>query len=499
MGGALRAGASQSITRSEPWSCRAASAGGQLYGSYVSTAYSWRAAYWWLLLPVGLALAALVVLGRWHYGPGFWGCGRKPAAAAGVGGKAATAPLVESEEAAPAARAAATGSLLSDVCDLLSRPLYLLVVFGYAGYMAVYAGAGSLTGIVLVGLGLVQSEDSAALLNCLSFGISGPLGSVLGGWILQRLLRRHNVTGDSFHEEAAGDDHWQQQQEEEEGAGGGGAVDAIGTAADASAGPSGPLLGSGTGDGSIIGYELPYASVNGGPAGGGHSVAGDSASEALIVDAGGVVVGASKRGYRLSGTGKRTPAPSRSTGSGSGSGWWCCGCVSWRFTEGLRISDVPLLSDAVAVLGGFMTFSALVFFVGNGTTLLPHGVYSFFICYVIGTLALMAAVSSMQMAFMLSVPPRLRAFSVGFAVVLGHALGDVPSPYVIGNLLDTLAPRDCPPGTTDVNTCTRSAAGVQHALLITYSWLGWPMVLWCAALLLARRYRGGSAHAPRPS
>lgn len=492
------------------WSSRALRlpAGGQLYGSYVSTAYSWRAAYWWLLLPVGMALAALVVLGRWHYGPRFWGCGRK-ATAASVGSKgggkaagtsaAATAPLVEAD-AAPGASGAGTGtgpggapgSLWSDICDLLSRPLYLLIVFGYAGYMAVYAGAGSLTGIVLVGLGLVQSEDSAALLNCLSFGISGPLGSLLGGWILQRLLRRHNVTGTSIQEgEEEGDGAWQQAAvaAAEEGM----EEAAVGLAGEAPT--SGGAFGTVTTDdagGSIIGYELPYASVNSGGGGGGGSgasAAGDSASEALLVDAGGVVVGASKRGYRLSGTGKVAHAP-RSTR------WWC---VSWRFTQGLRSSDIPLLTDAVAVLAVFLTFSAAVFFTGNGTTLLPHGVYSFFICYVIGTLALMAAVSSMQMSFMLSVPPRLRAFSVGFAVVLGHALGDVPSPYVIGKLLDVLAPRDCPPGTVDVNTCSRSAAGVQRALLLTYSWLGWPVLLWCAAWFLARRHRGAAAPAAAPA
>ena len=43
-----------------------------------------------------------------------------------------------------------------------------------------------------------------------------------------------------------------------------------------------------------------------------------------------------------------------------------------------------------------------------------------------------------------------RGFAVGFSTLLMHALGDVPSPIIIGSLKGTLAP-DCTPTDDDKN------------------------------------------------
>lgn len=41
---------------------------------------------------------------------------------------------------------------------------------------------------------------------------------------------------------------------------------------------------------------------------------------------------------------------------------------------------------------------------------------------------------------MSSVPPENRSFAIALNTLCIHALGDVPSPVVVGNLLDTMAP-----------------------------------------------------------
>ena len=61
-----------------------------------------------------------------------------------------------------------------------------------------------------------------------------------------------------------------------------------------------------------------------------------------------------------------------------------------------------------------------------------------------------SSTSTMNIAVLESVPSMHRGFAVGFSTLLMHALGDVPSPIIIGSLKGTLAP-DCTPTDDDKN------------------------------------------------
>lgn len=87
------------------------------------------------------------------------------------------------------------------------------------------------------------------------------------------------------------------------------------------------------------------------------------------------------------------------------------------------------------------------------------------------------------LAMMGSVAHEDRALAMGLGQIIQHALGDVPAPAVIGALTDSLAP---------LTPSGRSKAGLELTLFITMAWLGWTVLLWVAALVVACR------NAPRP-
>ena len=66
-----------------------------------------------------------------------------------------------------------------------------------------------------------------------------------------------------------------------------------------------------------------------------------------------------------------------------------------------------------------------------------------------------------------SVPIENRAMAVALSIMCIHALGDVPSPVVIGAIADHAAP--------------------SQTLLVTMLWIGWAVVFWGGCWILARR------------
>ena len=104
---------------------------------------------------------------------------------------------------------------------------------------------------------------------------------------------------------------------------------------------------------------------------------------------------------------------------------------------------------------------------------------------------LLSSTVTINVGLMGAVPHELRPLAVGVGVLLTHALGDVPSPAVVGALLDAWSPLQCAAGavTGDCISCPRSPRGLQGVLLATTAWLMWPVLLW----VWAGWARGGKA------
>lgn len=96
----------------------------------------------------------------------------------------------------------------------------------------------------------------------------------------------------------------------------------------------------------------------------------------------------------------------------------------------------------------------------------------------LGALCLFINTAAVNLAILASVPPESRPFAVGLGTVVLHALGDVPSPVIIGQVADQLAP-----GTTK----DRSHRGLQITMVLTTMWLLWALLFWGGAWFLASR------------
>eukprot|EP00941_MAST-03F_sp_MAST-3F-sp1_P001760 g1760.t1 len=84
-----------------------------------------------------------------------------------------------------------------------------------------------------------------------------------------------------------------------------------------------------------------------------------------------------------------------------------------------------------------------------------------------GCLLIFATTSGTNLACMMSVKHSQRSLAVALCVVLMHALGDVPSPPVIGLLIDDI--------------------GVRDAIFFVAIWLSFVAFLWGIGYFLAKR------------
>ncbi|KAK1941688.1 putative sphingolipid transporter spinster 1 [Phytophthora citrophthora] len=116
------------------------------------------------------------------------------------------------------------------------------------------------------------------------------------------------------------------------------------------------------------------------------------------------------------------------------------------------------------------------------------------LCLVFLTLCLffMCALSVPETIAVLELFPKSRqAMAVAANTLIIHALGDVPSPIVLGAIKDSWAPH-C--GTVEIDgeaklnpDCSEDHAGLRDVLLFAVVWLVWGVMLWGASVIVMKR------------
>jgi hypothetical protein len=108
-----------------------------------------------------------------------------------------------------------------------------------------------------------------------------------------------------------------------------------------------------------------------------------------------------------------------------------------------------------------------------------------------GTFCLFLTTSAVSVVVLKVVPPRSRAFAIGLQVVIIHALGDVPSPVIIGLIKDAIAPSSMKLPDSDTYT-EEGKDKLRLVLMIVVSWLAWTILFWrLGYLLLVRTQKKG--------
>jgi MFS transporter, Spinster family, sphingosine-1-phosphate transporter len=138
-----------------------------------------------------------------------------------------------------------------------------------------------------------------------------------------------------------------------------------------------------------------------------------------------------------------------------------------RSTELLAIMYVALSAATVGALASL----CLVLLTSDAAGFLT---LTFFACT-----ALFAANGAAPLAMMASVLPQDRALAMGVGQIIQHALGDVPSPSIIGAVSDALAPPHAGKE-RDVN-------GLRLTLFLTMAWLSFSVLFWSLGTCLAAR------------
>ena len=81
-------------------------------------------------------------------------------------------------------------SFTQEIYYVLTQPIYLAVVFGYAGYTAVLAGIGNFGPTIVEGLGIVHTQSEASLYFGIAVSLAGAVGTPVGGFLLDYLTKR---------------------------------------------------------------------------------------------------------------------------------------------------------------------------------------------------------------------------------------------------------------------------------------------------------------------
>ena len=119
--------------------------------------------------------------------------------------------------------------------------------------------------------------------------------------------------------------------------------------------------------------------------------------------------------------------------------------------------------------------------------------YLFMMAIGTGCALMFMATPGINIGAMNAVNMENRAFSIAMMSVMIHALGDVPSPVIAGFLKDDLAP-DCNGVDAASDACREDNEGLRLTMLIITLWLGWCIVCFALARLIAssKRYRNDS-------
>jgi MFS transporter, Spinster family, sphingosine-1-phosphate transporter len=120
-------------------------------------------------------------------------------------------------------------------------------------------------------------------------------------------------------------------------------------------------------------------------------------------------------------------------------------------TEYIRVFSGAVISAALACVAMIFTVPALY----------SPSISVFFIFFAIGCLLMCSITAPINTAIMHSVPFALKAQSMALSIALSHLIGDFPSPFVIGALMD--------------------ATNYKTAILVTSSVLVVPTILWMVA------------------
>lgn len=313
----------------------------------------------------------------------------------------------------------------------LGDPVYTATVLGYAGLTAVLSGLGAFGPAFLQGLGFVKCQASASMLFGACVSVAGLVGTPLGGWALDAVVARDLRKARARGAAPAATASTAPKHDTANGAG---------ADSDASAAETPLLL-------TPAALASP-AAASGGDVGGSND---DSDAERRMDDSSYLTLSPHGRWLKL---------------------------------------QVCLWQSAVMAVVGFAIVALSVPAAKAGL-----GVGGFMAAITLGATVLFAASSPVNLGIMAVAPPSLRPFSIGLSTLLVHALGDTPSPTIIGALADRWAPEDCSgggggggSGGGDCPTpCPRSQAGLLAALGAVICWLAWPVLLWGGAYVLARR------------
>eukprot|EP01032_Pedospumella_encystans_P019235 gene19235-21875_t len=99
------------------------------------------------------------------------------------------------------------------------------------------------------------------------------------------------------------------------------------------------------------------------------------------------------------------------------------------------------------------------------------------------------------MGFLLAVPTENQSFGLAMMVVFMHAMGDVPSPIIVGYLKDSLAPGcvgnedDDGAAAATSDSCRDDAEGLRITILAVSLWLLWCVFFFGLAWFLNHYYR----------
>jgi MFS transporter, Spinster family, sphingosine-1-phosphate transporter len=123
-----------------------------------------------------------------------------------------------------------------------------------------------------------------------------------------------------------------------------------------------------------------------------------------------------------------------------------------------------------------------IMFLFGSVILVQAGTIPFFLCGTVGLLLIFMSTSATNLCMMASVDASSRSFAIGLGTLAVHALGDVPSPPIIGLMIDYLSPCE------GSGTCVRSVQGLQICLGLVSLWLLWTVVFWgCSWYLSLKR------------
>jgi len=153
-----------------------------------------------------------------------------------------------------------------------------------------------------------------------------------------------------------------------------------------------------------------------------------------------------------------------------------------------KLVSITRMNFTFATLGA--TMACVACFIWNKTL--------FLLCFTFGALLLFVCTAGINYAEMLSVPPENRSFAIALSTLCIHALGDVPSPIIVGGLLDTLAPacaklmKDSADQDGDFvvnDDCKAELGNVRWTMFIACMYLSVTVVTFGLAYLTAWRMR----------